>query len=96
VAVSDSETVVPKDQPAQKPGHRRDRARLAAAAVIGAIVAAFALLNLNDVKVHWLVATGRTPLILVIVLAFLLGIVVDRLMLRARRRRRSKREGQTP
>jgi uncharacterized integral membrane protein len=64
--------------------------------VIGAIVAAFALLNLNDVKVHWLVATGRTPLILVIVLAFLLGIVVDRLMLRARRRRRSKREGQTP
>jgi uncharacterized integral membrane protein len=68
---------------------RRERARLAVATVISALVTAFALLNLNDVKVHWLIATGQTPLIVVIVLSFVLGIAVDRLLLMwARRRRR--------
>lgn len=72
---------------------RRDRARLLAAGVIGALVAAFALLNLDGVKVHWLFATAQTPLILVIVLAFLLGFAVDRLLvIRARRRQRARGE----
>ena len=66
---------------------RRHRARVIAAAIVGAVVAAFAVLNLNDVRVHWLFATGRTPLIVVIAFAFLLGIVVDRLVVRARRKR---------
>jgi uncharacterized integral membrane protein len=39
------------------------------------------------VKVHWLVATGRTPLIVVIAVAFLLGMLIDRLVIRARRKR---------
>ncbi len=53
-------------------------------------MAAFALVNLNDVNVHWVIATGQTPLIVVIVLALLLGIVADRLLLaRARRKRRA-------
>ncbi len=68
---------------------RRERGRLIAAAVVGAVVAAFALLNLGNVKVHWLFATGRTPLIIVIALAFLLGMLVDRLVARARRKRRA-------
>ncbi len=75
-------------------GHKpatRDRPRLIAAAIIGAVVAAFALLNLDDVRVHWIVATGQTPLILVIVLAFLLGMAADRLfVVRAKRRRRAR------
>ena len=63
---------------------------MTAAALIGVIVAAFAVVNLNDVKVHWVIATGQTPLIVVIVLAFLLGIAADRLLLvRAKRRRRT-------
>lgn len=66
---------------------RRQRARLVAAAIIGGLVAAFALLNLNDVKVHWLITSGQTPLILVIVVAFALGVAVDRLVIfRAKRR----------
>lgn len=69
------------------PAQRRERARLISAGVLGALVTAFALLNLGDVKVHWLVTTGRTPLIVVIALAFVLGIIVDRLVIRARRRR---------
>ena len=58
-----------------------------AAGVIGALIAVFAIVNLDQVKVHWLVTTGKTPLILVIGVAFLLGIVVDRLAIRARRKR---------
>jgi uncharacterized integral membrane protein len=69
------------------PAQRRERARLISAAVLGALVTAFALLNLDDVKVHWLVATGRTPLIVVIAVAFLLGMLIDRLVIRARRKR---------
>jgi uncharacterized integral membrane protein len=82
-----SETGVGEHPSGRTPARRRDRARLISAGVLGAVVAAFALLNVGDVKVHWLVTTGRTPLIVVIALAFLLGMIVDRLVIRARRRR---------
>lgn len=69
---------------------RTDTLRMLTAAVIGAAITAFALLNLDDVTVHWIFTTRRTPLIVVIVLAFVLGVLADRtLVLRARRRRRS-------
>jgi uncharacterized integral membrane protein len=74
------------------PAERRELRRLLAGVVIGALLTAFALLNLDDVTVHWIVATGQTPLIVVIVVAFALGILVDRLLLRARRKRRSPRQ----
>jgi uncharacterized integral membrane protein len=75
--------------PGRTPAHRRERARLISAAVLAAVVTAFALLNLGDVKVHWLLATGQTPLIVVIGLAFVLGMLVDRLVIRVRRKRGS-------
>jgi uncharacterized integral membrane protein len=59
-----------------------------AAGVLGALIAAFALLNLGDVKVHWGVTTGQTPLIVVIAFAFVLGMLVDRLAIRAKKKRR--------
>jgi uncharacterized integral membrane protein len=68
---------------------RRDRGRLIAAAIIGAVIAVFAVVNLDQVRVHWIVTTGKTPLILVIAVAFLLGMVVDRLVIRVRRKRQS-------
>jgi len=75
---------------ARPPAKRRDNARLIAAALIGGVVAVFALLNLNDVKVHWLIASGQTPLIIVILIAFGLGMAADRLfVIRARRKRRA-------
>jgi len=75
-------------RPSRTEVDRRHQRRLIAAGVIGAIVVVFAVINLNDVKVHWLIATGQTPLIVVIVLAFLLGIAADRLLLaRAKRKR---------
>lgn len=59
-----------------------------AAAVVGALIAVFAVVNLGEVKVHWVFTTGQTPLIVVIALAFVLGALVDRLVIRARRKRR--------
>ena len=76
-----------KRAPGRTPAERRQRARVISAGVLGAVVTAFALLNLDGVKVHWLVATGQTPLIVVIAFAFLLGVLVDRLVIRARRKR---------
>ena len=74
----------------RSPAERSERPRLIAASVLGAVVAVFAIVNLGDVKVHWLLATGRTPLIVVIAVAFILGMLVDRLVLRSKRKRRSK------
>jgi uncharacterized integral membrane protein len=68
---------------------RRQRQRLVAAAILGALVAAFAVLNVEDVKVNWLVTSGQTPLIVVIAVSFALGFGVDRLLvIRAGRRRK--------
>jgi len=83
------DSTTPDVPPRRGVAERRDRARLIAAGIIGALIAVFAVVNLNDVKVHWLVTTGQTPLILVIGIAFLLGMVVDRLAIRARRKRQS-------
>ena len=95
--MSDSELVdrTSADQQAVVKADRRHRARLVAAAIIGGVVAAFALLNLNDVEVHWLVTTGQTPLILVIVIAFALGVATDRLVI-FRAKRRQQRTPQSP
>jgi uncharacterized integral membrane protein len=65
---------------------RRRRRRETLAAVIGALLAAFALLNLGDVKVDWIITSAETPLIVVIGLAVLLGGVLDRLLIRRKKR----------
>ncbi len=79
----------PTPGPSSTAVDRRERARLIAVAVIAAVVAVFAVINLNSVEVHWLVTTNHAPLILVVVLAFLLGGAADRLLV-VRARRRSK------
>jgi lipopolysaccharide assembly protein A len=66
---------------------RSQQARLGAAAVLGALVVAFALLNRDDVDVNWIFGTWSTPLIVVIVLAVLLGALLDRLVVSRRGRR---------
>jgi uncharacterized integral membrane protein len=86
----------PTEQPrtperrAKKGGMQRsERVRLVLTALIAALIAAFALLNLDKVEVNWIITTGRAPLIVVIALSFGAGILVDRLLrLAAKRRRR--------
>jgi uncharacterized integral membrane protein len=63
--------------------------RLPVGIAAGAIAALFAVLNTDKVRVHWLVGTTATPLIIVIVLSFVLGIAAGVAL--SARRRRSKR-----
>jgi uncharacterized integral membrane protein len=58
---------------------------------IGVVVLLFAILNFSRVKVNWIVTSGRTPLIIVIAVSFVLGVAADRLAIeRIKRRRRSE------
>lgn len=70
---------------------RRAMRKRIIAAVVAVVMIVFAILNFGRVKVNWIVATGHTPLIVVIVVSFGLGIAADRLAIeRTRRRRRNE------
>lgn len=69
-----------------RPAASKARASTLAALAIGALVALFAVLNSQQVEVHWVVSTTRTPLIVVIVLFGLIGFGVG--VVAGRRRRR--------
>jgi uncharacterized integral membrane protein len=79
----------PTESPRTATPDHRERARLIALGVVGAVIVVFAVINLDSVEVHWLVTSGSAPLIVVIVLAFLLGVGADRLLV-VRAKRRSK------
>lgn len=57
-------------------------------ALLAALAIAFAVLNLNQVKVDWIVGSGHAPLIVVIAISVLVGIVFTHLAERVGRRRR--------
>jgi uncharacterized integral membrane protein len=82
----------PQPKKAERRGAgRRDRKELARAGallVLVGIFIAFALLNLKDVRVDWILGSGRAPLIIVIVISLLVGIVLTYLGERVSRRRR--------
>ena len=66
----------------------RENRRLVYGLVIGALVAAFAVANLDDVQVNWIVGKGQTPLIIVIAVTFLLGALAGWAADVSRRRRK--------
>lgn len=61
---------------AVKPQSRGEMARLVLFVGLGALVAVFAVLNLDEVEVNWILGTWSTPLILVILIALLVGAVL--------------------
>ena len=67
----------------------KENRRLVAGAILGAVVAVFAVLNLDHVDVNWIVGSGRTPLIVVIGVSFAAGVGLGYLMRRTRERRRA-------
>jgi uncharacterized integral membrane protein len=69
-------------------GDRREMARASALFILTALAIVFALLNLDDVEVHWAFGSGRAPLIVVIVISLLVGIVLTYFGERVSRRRR--------
>jgi len=71
--------------PAQIPGQpqakakrrsRRESSRTGALVVLGILITLFAVFNVKQVKVNWIVGSGRAPLILVIVASVLIGMVL--------------------
>ena len=78
-------TVTKPAPPARRPGSA------VLAAVIGGLVAVFAVLNAQSVEVNWIASSTRTPLIVVIVLFLLIGFVAG--VLSGRRRRGGGRRG---
>jgi uncharacterized integral membrane protein len=81
-------SMVTRQQDAQPPA-RRDRARLVAGLILAGVGLAFALVNLRNVKVDWIVGGAHSPLILVIVVSGLIGAGIDRIAV-SRARKRSK------
>jgi uncharacterized integral membrane protein len=83
--------------PAQTPGQpqakakrrsRRESSRTAALVVLGILITLFAVFNVKQVKVNWIVGSGKAPLIIVIVASLLVGIVLAHFA----ERRSSKRQ----
>jgi uncharacterized integral membrane protein len=76
-------------EPPKKPRRTRsERARTAGMVVLAILITLFAVLNLDQVKVNWIIGSGRAPLIIVIVISLLVGIALTYFADRATRRRR--------
>jgi uncharacterized integral membrane protein len=70
---------------------KRELSKRVVALVVAVLMVVFAILNFGRVKVNWIATSGHTPLIVVIVVSFGLGIAADRLAIaRSRRRRQSE------
>ena len=73
-----------------RPSARRERARTAALVVLAVLITVFAILNVKEVKVDWIVGSGHAPLIIVVVVSVLIGAVLsyfaDRRAAKAKRR----------
>jgi uncharacterized integral membrane protein len=66
----------------------KENRRLLYGLIIGAVVAAFAVANLDEVDVNWLFGTWQTPLIIVIAVSFALGAAAGWIAGAARRKSR--------
>jgi uncharacterized integral membrane protein len=64
---------------------RRQRARVVASFVLAGVGVVFAVLNLDEVEVNWIVGTWDTPLIIVIAISVLIGAALGYLAARRRK-----------
>ncbi|MCW2968926.1 MAG: hypothetical protein JWO23_53 [Solirubrobacterales bacterium] len=78
----------PQQQQPTERRSRRETARTVALVVLAVLVTVFAFLNLKEVKVNWIIGSGKAPLIIVIVVSLLLGIVLSYFSKRISRKRR--------
>lgn len=63
---------------------RKETVRLVGAVSVSALVALFAVLNLDEISVNWIVGTAETPLIVVIAISVLIGAALGYLLSRRR------------
>jgi uncharacterized integral membrane protein len=64
-----------------------EQARTIGMLVLAVLITLFAVLNLKEVKVDWIVGSGHAPLIIVIVVSVVVGIVLTYLAERRKRKR---------
>jgi uncharacterized integral membrane protein len=75
----------PEPADRRKPARpRREQARTVAAFGLGGLGALFAILNIDEVDVNWVLGTWSTPLIIVIALSILVGAALGYLVGRRR------------
>jgi uncharacterized integral membrane protein len=67
---------------------RREQTRTWALVVLAILITLFAVFNFDEVKVHWIVGSGRAPLIIVIVISLLVGVVLTHFAERRTAKRR--------
>jgi len=79
-----------KGEQQAKTRNRGELSRTIAILILALAVILFAVKNLDQVKVNWIVGSGRAPLIIVILITFLVGIVISHLAGRITRRKRQK------
>jgi len=65
-----------QQEPKAHPRSRGDQTRAWALVVLAVLTTLFAILNVHEVKVHYIVGTGEAPLIIVIVISLLAGMVL--------------------
>ncbi len=80
----------PKSDQQAKRRSRGELSRTIAVLVLALAVILFAVKNLNQVKVNWVVGSGRAPLIIVILITLLVGMLISHLGGRLSRRKRQK------
>ena len=56
--------------------------------ILAVAITLFAVLNVNEVKVDWVVGSGHAPLIIVIVISLLIGVVIGHFAERRAAKRR--------
>jgi uncharacterized integral membrane protein len=82
----------PQQQPATEEHaprrSKRDRARTAAIVVLAVLITVFAVVNFGEVKVDWVLGSGKAPLIVVIVISLVVGILITYVAERRAGRRR--------
>jgi len=78
------------DQPQAKARNRGEISRTVAILVLALAVILFAVKNLKQVQVDWIVGSGSAPLIIVILISLLVGFVIAHLAGRLSRRKRTK------
>ena len=71
----------------RSPAEKRERARQLAVLVLAGLGILFAVVNLDKVKVDWVVGSARTQLIIVIAVCVLLGAGIDRFLITRSRKR---------
>jgi uncharacterized integral membrane protein len=67
---------------------RREMARTGALVLLAVLVTLFAVLNVDEVKVNWIVGSGKAPLIIVIVISLLVGVILTHFAERRSAKRR--------